>query len=83
MVPWHWLTWIFLFFFAVLGLELRPTHLKPLHQPFFVKGFLQDWVSQTVCLGWLQTVILLISASPVAQMTGVSQQHPDFFFFFS
>jgi hypothetical protein len=29
----------FFFFFAVLELELRAYILKPLHQPFFVKGF--------------------------------------------
>jgi hypothetical protein len=38
----------FFFFFAVPGLE---------------DEFFRDRVSQTVCLGWLQTVILLISAS--------------------
>jgi hypothetical protein len=48
-------------FFVVLGFELRVytlIHLEPLHQTFF-----QDRVSQTICLGWLQTMILLISAS--------------------
>jgi hypothetical protein len=38
-------------------------------------GFFQDRVSWTICLGWLWTSILLISASRVARMTGVSQQH--------
>jgi hypothetical protein len=32
--------------------------------PIFVEGF-QDTVSQTICLGWLKTEILLISASSV------------------
>jgi hypothetical protein len=31
-----------------------------------------DRVSWTVCLGWLWTVILLISASWLARITGVS-----------
>jgi hypothetical protein len=35
-----------------------------------------DRVSWTICLGWLQTAILLISASWVAGITGVSHQHP-------
>jgi hypothetical protein len=29
----------------------------------FGEGFFQDRVSQTICWAWLQTVILLISAS--------------------
>jgi hypothetical protein len=32
-------------------------------------------ISLTVCLGWLQMVILLISASWVAKITGVSHQY--------
>jgi hypothetical protein len=28
-------------------------HLEPLHQPFFVKGFFQDRVSQNYLPGWL------------------------------
>jgi hypothetical protein len=33
-------------------------------------------VSQTICLGWLPTSILLISASQVARIIGMSHQHP-------
>jgi hypothetical protein len=36
----------------------------------FCVGYFQDRVSQTICLGWLQTAILLISASSVARITG-------------
>jgi hypothetical protein len=39
-----------------------------------VKVFFQDRVSQTICPGWLRTTILLISASCVAKITGVSHQ---------
>jgi hypothetical protein len=46
--------------------------LEPLHQPFIVKGFFQDRVLKTICLGWLWTSILLISASRVGWITGVS-----------
>jgi hypothetical protein len=35
--------------------------------------FFQDRVSQTICLGWLWTTILLVSASWVARITGMSQ----------
>jgi hypothetical protein len=33
-------------------------------------------VSQTICLGWPQTMILQISASPVARITNVGHQQP-------
>jgi hypothetical protein len=33
-----------------------------------------DKVSQTICLGWLQTAILLIFACKVARITSVSHQ---------
>jgi hypothetical protein len=47
-------------------------------------GFFQDRVARNICLGWLQTTILLISASWVAGITGVSHQQPaTAFFFFS
>jgi hypothetical protein len=36
----------------------------------------QDRVLQTVCPGWFPTEILLISASWVARITGVSHRHP-------
>jgi hypothetical protein len=39
-------------------------------------GYFQDRVSQTISPGWLQTVILLISASQVGRITGVSHWHP-------
>jgi hypothetical protein len=32
--------------------------------------------SWTICPGWLQTAILLISDSTVARITGMSHQHP-------
>jgi hypothetical protein len=44
------------------GLNSGP-HLEPLHQSFLVMGFFQDGVSRNIFPGWLQTVILLISAS--------------------
>jgi hypothetical protein len=41
----------------------------------FCDGCFWDMVSWTVCLSWFQTVILLISASWGARITGVSHQH--------
>jgi hypothetical protein len=35
-----------------------------------------DGVSQTICLGWPQNLILSISASWIARITGVSHQYP-------
>jgi hypothetical protein len=57
------------------GAWTQGLHLEPLHQPFFVEGFFRDRVSWIVCPGWLWTVILLISASWVARITGVSHWH--------
>jgi hypothetical protein len=36
----------------------------------------QNKVSWTICLGWLQTVMLLIYVSWIARITGVSHQCP-------
>jgi hypothetical protein len=49
--------------------------------PFFVKGFFKIGSHRTFCLGQLQAVILQISASWVARITGVSHWHLVSFFF--
>jgi hypothetical protein len=41
----------------------------------FCVGIFQDRVLETIYVGWLWTAILLISASWVARITGVSCQH--------
>jgi hypothetical protein len=51
-------------------------HLEPLYQSYICAGYFQDRVSKTICLGWPRTMILLISASWVAKMTGVSHLAP-------
>jgi hypothetical protein len=69
---------VFVFVFVFLwywGLNSGPT-LGPSPPAFLVNGFFRDRVLWTICLGWLQTAILLISASWVARITGVSHQHP-------
>jgi hypothetical protein len=48
----------------------------------FCEGFFQDSVSRIIYLSWLQTVILLISASWVTRITGVSHQCPVYNVFF-
>jgi hypothetical protein len=59
---------IYLFiYFAVLGLELRAFTFSHNTSPIFC-----DRVLRTIRVGWLLTTILLISASCVARITGVS-----------
>jgi hypothetical protein len=56
-------------FFTVLGFEARAYTLCHSNSPFcFVKDFFWDRASQTICPGWLQAIILLISASWVARI---------------
>jgi hypothetical protein len=71
---------IFVFFFFSTGLN---SGLKPWGTPpdLFCDGFFRDRVSQTTCLGLLWNIILLISASWVVRITGVSHQHPAHFYF--
>jgi hypothetical protein len=59
-----------------LGFELsQGLHLEPLHQPYFFEGFFEIGAHWTICSGWLWTMILLISASWVARITGLSHWH--------
>jgi hypothetical protein len=63
------------FFLRYYGLNSGPS---PWATPpeLFCDGFFWDRVSWTVCPGWLQTVIFLISASGVARIADVSHRHP-------
>jgi hypothetical protein len=63
----------FFFFLRYWGLNSGPTPCASL-PALFCEGFFWDRGSQTICLGWLQTAILLISAFWVARITGVSHQ---------
>jgi hypothetical protein len=49
--------------------------LEPLHQSFFGLGIFE---MGSCCPGWLPTAILLISASQVAMITGVSHGYTIF-----
>jgi hypothetical protein len=42
----------------------------------FCDGYFLGSVSLTICPGWLWTMILLIPASCVARIAGVSHRHP-------
>jgi hypothetical protein len=57
----------FNFIFCSTEVWTQGLHPEPLHQPYFCDGYFWDKVSQTICWGWLQALILLISASWVAQ----------------
>jgi hypothetical protein len=41
----------------------------------FSSGYFEDGISQTICLGWPRTAILLVSASQVARIPDISHQH--------
>jgi hypothetical protein len=62
-------SWIEFFFLAVLGFELRASCLqgavsgKLFYQPFTVLVIFEIGFGKLFAWGWLQTVILLISAS--------------------
>jgi hypothetical protein len=61
----------YLFILRYWGLNSVPT---PWTTPsaFFCEWFFQDRIYGTICPGWLQTMILLISASWVVRITGMS-----------
>jgi hypothetical protein len=57
--------------------------LSHIASPFLWWFLFWDRVSWTICLGWLRTMILLISASWVARITGVSHPVPSLYIFLS
>jgi hypothetical protein len=81
---WIWLMYFLfkneygIFFFCSTGAWTQGLHLESLHQPFLCIYliFFWQWILWTIYLGWLQTWILLISASWVARITGVGYQCP-------
>jgi hypothetical protein len=68
------LFFLFLFFFVALMFEIRTFTLSH-STALFCEEVSQDRISQTIFLGWLQTAVLLISASRVARIAGVSHRH--------
>jgi hypothetical protein len=71
--------WVFVVV-VVFSLNSGPTS-SAIPPALLCDGFFQERVSWTICPGWLRTTILLISASWVARITGVSHQHPAIFIF--
>jgi hypothetical protein len=72
---WFGLIWGF-FFCTALGFDLRAYTSRS-------DMFFQNGVLWTICPGWLQVAVLLISASRAARITGVSHRTwPLKFFFF-
>jgi hypothetical protein len=53
----------------------------PLYQPLFVLGFFEIRSQELFVHVWLQTMVLLTSASWVGRFTGVSHWHPAIYFF--
>jgi hypothetical protein len=60
------------FFFFNTRASTQGLHLEPLHQPYFCEGCFEIRSCKLFAQGWLQTVILLISAPWVARITGMS-----------
>jgi hypothetical protein len=62
------------FFFFSTEAWTQGLYLEPLHQPCFCEGFFETGSCRTICPCWLWTLVLLISASWVTRITGVSHQ---------
>jgi hypothetical protein len=77
-----WLGWWFCFVLLGLGFKLRASHtcrpgalpLEP-HLQSILLWLFWRWSLENYLLGWPQTMILLISASQVARIPGVSHWH--------
>jgi hypothetical protein len=64
---------LLIFFFALLGFELRAYALSHSTSPFFVIVFFKiGFHNLFACLGWLQTAVLLISTSLVVGIIHIS-----------
>jgi hypothetical protein len=70
---WNSKPFFFFFFFQFLGLNSGPIPWAT-PQALFCDGYFRDRVSWTICSGWLWTLILLICASWIARITGVSHR---------
>jgi hypothetical protein len=76
--------WLVLLFLMVLGFELRVLNVLgrcsttwATLSTLFCIGYFQHRVLQTICLGWLWVVILVICVSWVARFIGMSHQVPS------
>jgi hypothetical protein len=84
----------FFFFGGTVGFELRASCLQSRNSmPEFIlvnwsspPVHFADGILRAICLGWSWTVILLISASQVARITGINHRYPPhspFSFYYS
>jgi hypothetical protein len=82
--PYELIISVIIFFLVDLGFELRALHLQSRHSTTwatpggvtpFCCGYFEDGISWTICLGWPWTLILPISASQVARITGMGPWH--------
>jgi hypothetical protein len=64
------------FIFSIVGLELRAYTLSHSTSPFLWRIFFKIGSQELLCQGWVRTLILLISVSWVARITGLSHQCP-------
>jgi hypothetical protein len=71
-LPLYLFIYLFIYFCDTGAWTQGPSPWATPPAQFFVIGFFWDRVSWTIYPGWLWTVILLISASWVARITGVS-----------
>jgi hypothetical protein len=73
-----WFLTCFVLYFCSTGAWTQGLHLEPLHQPFWGVCVCVRWiflwarVLQTICPCWLLGSILLISASCIPKIAGVS-----------
>jgi hypothetical protein len=64
-----------LFIYVCIYAKQALYHLSHISSPFDF-GYFGEGISRTICPGWPQTNILLISASQVARIIVMSHQHP-------
>jgi hypothetical protein len=78
------MSFLFLFHFGRTGFGLRVLYCLRHTSSAFFSGYFGVRVSQTICQGWSQTAVFLISVSQVARITSVSHLCPasrSFFIF--
>jgi hypothetical protein len=77
---------VVLFFFFLVrrvwnqGRSRCSTYLSHTSSPF-CSGYFRDWVLRTVCPGWPQTSIFLISVSQIIRITGMSYRYRSHSYF--
>jgi hypothetical protein len=77
-VPWNF-SHVFCLFFVFSVLRLNSGSMSWATPPAQVFEYFWGRVSWTICSSWLWTLMLLISASWVARITGVTHRCPAIF----